>query len=101
MSHQRPSIYSALDYLRSEESCRTISIETGPSTSLSLYRPNLEINELLLSVFSGPAVAESVVGPEFLSPSDIRGMFRQTVPPYGVDEPSGPWTFQRFTRDAR
>ncbi len=98
VSHAAPSVHEAVVYLHDALECRTVSIEAGPSTSLSLYHPSLEVDELLLSVYRGSTLADSVHGPAFLSAAEIRSAFSHASAPYLVEEPSGPWCFQRLTR---
>ena len=97
VSHESPSVHEALRHLRDVLECRTVSIEAGPTTSRLLYRPPARVDELLLSVYRGSALAESVQGPAFLSPLDIRTTFGHESTPYRIEDPSGPWSFQRLT----
>lgn len=96
VSHEAPSIHEAVAYLQGELDCRTVSVEAGPSTSLALYRPAVEVDELLLSVYHGAGVPDSVRGPAFLSPADVTAAFGLGSMPYQVDEAGGPWSFHRF-----
>ena len=98
VSHDAPSITAAVAFLQGELDCSTVAIEAGPSTSLQLYRPSLTVDELLLSVYLGPAIPRSVRGSRFLEPATIEAMFPNRSEPYTVEEPSGPWCFRRWTR---
>jgi riboflavin biosynthesis pyrimidine reductase len=98
VSHENPSVHEALRHLRDTLECRTVSIEAGPTTSRLLYHPPAEVDELLLSIYQGSTLAESVRGSAFLSPLDIRNIFGHRSVPCPVEEPSGPWSFQRLSR---
>ena len=100
VDRDRPSIYSALDYLRNEAACRTVTIEAGPSTSRSLYRPVLEVDELLLSVYRSPGLPQSVAGGEFLPSSELQDLFPTRSQPFPVSDP-GPWVLQRLLGPGR
>ena len=95
----QPSAKEALAYLLEEWGAKTVSIEAGPSTALPLYRQGSTppIEELLLSVYLGDRVAESVRGAPFLDAGALDQMFPYRSEPYAVREPSGPWQFRRFT----
>ena len=97
VSHAAPSITAAAAFLQEEMNSSTVAIEAGPSTSLQLYQP-LVVDELLLSEFLGPALPPSVKGAPFLDPASIDQAFPRRSEPYEVEEPSGPWRFQRWTR---
>ncbi len=98
VSHAAPSITAAVAFLQKETASGTVAIEAGPSTSLQLYHPPLMVDELLLSEFLGPALPRSVQGASFLEPAAIEEAFPFQSEPYSVEEPSGPWRFQRWTR---
>jgi len=98
VSHPHPSVTTALEYLREEAGCGTVSIEAGPSTSRTLYHPDVIVDELLLSVFHGSSLPRSVRGGDFLSPVEIEGLFLNRSPTFEVRESSGRWSFQRWTR---
>ena len=93
----KPSIHRVVEFLRAEVGADVVSIEAGPSTSLELYRPAVVVDELLLSVFEGADLPPAVRGPDFLPVAKIEGAFTPS-PPYRVNEPSGPWSFQRWVR---
>jgi len=97
VTHPDPSIHRVVEFLLTEVEARLVSIEAGPSTSMRLYRPVVKIDELLLSVFEGPDLPEAVRGAEFLAAGEVRDLFTPS-PPYRVEEPSGPWSFQRWVR---
>lgn len=90
------SLRGAIAWARAELGARTISIEAGPSTAVALYEPPPVVDELMLSVFEGPAVAPEARGRPFVSRTRVEAVLG---PPQGgtrVLEPSGPWRFWRF-----
>jgi riboflavin biosynthesis pyrimidine reductase len=93
-----PSAEQALRYLAETMGARALSIEAGPHTALPLYRSPTLVDELWLSTYLGPSVATSVLGPAFLDAASLDAAFPRRATPFKVNEPSGPWQFQRFTR---
>ena len=89
---------SAIVYLRDQLGCRTISIEAGPSTVRDLYNDPVLVDELLLSVFHGKRVPDSVRGAPFIPSETVAAMFARTAPAFSLTEPSGPWRFHRLVR---
>jgi riboflavin biosynthesis pyrimidine reductase len=99
VSDPTPSIRSAIQWLRGQ-GARTISIEAGPSSARELYAVPVLVDELLLSIFEGRQLPEGVEGPEFLPLEKLREMLPHATPPVRIEEPSGPWSFQRLARRA-
>jgi riboflavin biosynthesis pyrimidine reductase len=97
-----PSAGEAVAHLQDERGAGTVSLEAGPSTTLPMYHdgPTRPIDELLLSVYLGPRISGSVRGARFLDREALERAFPFRSEPYVVEEPSGPWQFQRFTRQA-
>ncbi|MCG8423366.1 MAG: hypothetical protein MJE77_36160 [Proteobacteria bacterium] len=95
---ESPGLRSAIVYLRDQLGCRTISIEAGPSTVRDLYNDPVLVDELLLSVFHGKRVPDSVRGAPFIPSETVAAMFARTAPAFSLTEPSGPWRFHRLVR---
>lgn len=87
-----------IDHLENDLSCRTISIEAGPSTSRALYADPVRVDELMLSLYRGEALEESVRGNALPSLEAIAALLPLTSLPFLREEPDGPWSFHRFTR---
>lgn len=98
MSVAEPTPRAAIEWLRDKEVGR-ISIEAGPSTARRLYEPPVVVDELLLSTFLGDELPELARGPVLLLPGGLEEALPATSPPRVIDEPSGPWAFQRRSRD--
>lgn len=96
-----PDLRSAVDHLRDSCGARTISIEAGPSTSRSLYDPPLAVDQLALSLFRGPRLPEGARGPALLDRPAVEAVLLARCPPFVVQEPSGPWSFELLTRAQR
>jgi riboflavin biosynthesis pyrimidine reductase len=89
------SARSALVWLG--EHVTSISVEAGPSTANALYDAPSLITELLLSQYLGAPLAPAALGRAL--PEDAR-LFAglRCVHQADVEEPSGPWRFQRWLR---
>ncbi len=98
VSDPAPDLLSAITYLRDSLSCRTIAIEAGPSTANTLYRDPLTVDELVLSIFDGDTIPESVRGPAFVPLSRIEEVMSASGPGYSAAEESGSWRHFRFVR---
>ncbi|MCA9530239.1 MAG: hypothetical protein KC543_08895 [Myxococcales bacterium] len=90
---EAPTMRGAVAHLRGL-GCRTISIEAGPSTSLSLYDPPTMVDELLLTVYEAPSLPDGVRGGAILSRTDLEARFGP-LSFVRVQEPNGPWAFAR------
>lgn len=95
---EQPSPAGAVELLRREFGAATILIEAGPSTSLQLYEPRLQIDELVLSTFSGHRLPESVQGKPFLDVDHLEKTFPHRTPEVEIAAESGPWTIRRYSR---
>ena len=93
-----PSAEQALRYMSETLGARALSVEAGPQTALPLYQSPALVDELWLSTYLGSAVATSVLGPAFLDAASLDAVFPRRATPFEVNEPSGPWHFQRFIR---
>ncbi|GAB4567804.1 MAG: hypothetical protein Tsb0020_20620 [Haliangiales bacterium] len=94
-----PSIHRAIDYLRAAHGCQTIVVEAGPSTARALYSADpVQVDELLLSVFHGPTLAERARAGAFLSEAALRARLPHRSPGAQVVEHGAPWCFWRYTR---
>lgn len=89
-----PSLFEAIRVLR-DRGCATISIEAGPSTTATLYREPIVIDEVMLSVVRGHSTG-SELSTSVLPPID------RLVPgvsgPYEVVTTDAIWTFTRHRR---
>ncbi len=89
----------AIARVRARIEAETISVEAGPSASAALYVERLGasagVDELLLSRFEG-ALAPSAIGPAFVSSDARRRVFGAPVSGVRIEEPSGPWRFERY-----
>ena len=95
ISDDSPSLDRALKHARQHLSCKSLLIETGPSTVNPLYDSE-SIDELWLSEFTGP-LAPKTIGPSFLSIEELRSRFKTHSASEQSDD-SGVWKFHRFTR---
>ena len=73
----------------------------GPSSTRALYGPSgagaPRVDELMLSLFLGEALAEGVEGESFCAPERLAQGFA-CVHRCDREEPSGPWRFERWLR---
>lgn len=98
LSVDEPDIRAAIAHLRIACGCRTVLIEAGPSATAALYQPPVAVDELLLSVFQGPALPVHARARDFVAPAHIRACLPHVSPGYAAQEASGPWQLWRFTR---
>jgi riboflavin biosynthesis pyrimidine reductase len=96
-AREAPGIRDAIALLR-ELGCRTILIEAGPTTAAALYDEPVLVDELLLSVYEAPALADALVGPAFIAAQRLEEAFARRSEPTRIEEPSGPWSFSRWLR---
>jgi riboflavin biosynthesis pyrimidine reductase len=83
----------ALAALR-EHGMRAIGIEAGPDTALGLYEPPLAVDELMLSVYEGPALPAEVLGGPFIAEERIARL----LPRRSRSAREGAWRFERHAR---
>lgn len=93
---ERPGIRAVIRHLRDELGAETVSVEAGPSTSGRLYEDPLGVDELMLSVYCGSGLDESVQGGRFLSWERLEELFGARSKAYEVREESGLWRFYRL-----
>lgn len=91
-----PGIRQAVDWLKAQ-GARTISIEAGASTATELYEPPLAVDEVMRSVFEGSLDPEHLDRP-FLDDELLERHFGAAHTRARLDEPSGPWRFERWLR---
>lgn len=94
---ENPDIRKAIKLLQDKYNANRISIEAGPSTNAQLYEEPLGVDSLWLSRFSGE-LDPSARGDEFKSNKMLEKLMKPTSQPIKVEEESGPWSFQRYTR---
>lgn len=92
-----PGIRDTLALLR-ERGCETILVEAGPTTTGALYDEPVMVDELLLSVYEAPSIANQLVGPAFVSSARLETVFTRRSDPVQIEEPSGRWSFSRWER---
>jgi len=96
----RTGLRDVVRWLRETRGFESVSVEAGPASSLALYREPVVVDELMLSVFQAPSLAEAARGGAFLDVADVDRLF----PMGGArrsectrEEASGPWSFCRFS----
>ena len=104
ISHERPSILSALEHLRAVKDCRHISIEAGAKTASQLYQGSTSlVSQLLLSEYTQPLPATlQTTGALFSSRSAMQGFFPEELQnkrPNKDDALDNPWVFSLRYRD--
>ena len=101
VGHPAPDLRAAIDYLRYRRGARRITIEAGPSTAIEAYHDPPLADELLLSVYLGETVPESVVGGELPPPAEIDRVMGPVRAAFTVEESTGRWLFEhhRYVRD--
>jgi len=92
-----PSAAAAITWARENLGARTITVEAGPSTALSLYDSPSRVDELMLSVLQSDPPPQ-VRGRPFLSVSQLQAALGPVRADISVDETSGPWRIQRWIR---
>jgi riboflavin biosynthesis pyrimidine reductase len=92
-----PDLRAAVAHLRAC-GCRTILIEAGPSTASALYQAPVLVDELLLSVFHGPALPAHARAGDLVTLVHVRACLPHASAGFDVAEASGPWRFRRFWR---
>ena len=98
VSRPTPSLRDGINYLRENHGAESIVIETGLSTSRALYEAPVELDELMLSIYSGSRLPSSVRGQRFSSVPQLGLIFPLAGSTFQSDEESGRWIFRRFTR---
>lgn len=98
VSRPTPSLRDGITYLREDHGAGNIVIETGLSTSRTLYESPVLLNELMLSIYSGSRLPSSVKGQRFSSVPQLGLIFPLAGSTFQSDEESGRWIFRRFTR---
>jgi riboflavin biosynthesis pyrimidine reductase len=92
---EEPSLAAVCDWAEAH-GFETISVEAGPSTARQLYAdPGYDLAELMLSVFEGEPAAEARGG-EVLTRRRLQQTMTLSFPAVDIDEPSGPWRFERW-----
>ena len=101
-SGAEPTLAGLVGVLERERGCRTILLEAGPSTTRPLYAEGPadapSVDELMLSVCRVPMLPEAAIGAPFAAVGQIRAAGLDLQSERALVEPSGPWSFQRWTR---
>ena len=92
-----PTPRGALELLRAELGCATISVEAGPSVSRSFYEEPVVIDELMLSIFNGDDLPPQARGGRQVPPSELDRIFVAPAPVYR-DAAEPDWEFHRWVR---
>lgn len=92
-----PSLRDTLSLLTRERGLASVCIEAGPSSSRDLYDEPIAVDELMLSVFLGPAIEDPVRGAAFVDPRQLARHFLDLHTCERLEE-SGPWLFRRLVR---
>ncbi|HKK71776.1 MAG TPA: hypothetical protein VKA86_11205 [Candidatus Krumholzibacteria bacterium] len=92
---ETPSLERALDWLRRERECASISIEAGPSTASPLYEPEGAVDELLLSRWTGDRLDEDLIAGDLPDDTTLRHTMER-VHASPVDDQG--WVFERWVR---
>lgn len=92
---EAPNIREAVRVAREQFDARTISIDAGPTAANALHDDPLLIDEVFLAVYEG-GLGPELLGPPFVSQQHMTERFVPASAKANVDEPSGPWSFQRF-----
>jgi riboflavin biosynthesis pyrimidine reductase len=98
VSRPEPSLRDAITTLREKHGAENIVIESGLTTSRSLYETPVLLNELMLSIYSGSRLPKSAKGKHFSSVPQLGLIFPLAGSTFQSDEESGRWIFRRFTR---
>jgi riboflavin biosynthesis pyrimidine reductase len=98
-SSAESGLLGALERAKVRLGARTILIEAGPSTAISLYPGSRDrmprVDELLLSCFEG-SLSEAAIGPPFVSEERVAVLFDRPRSRLQIHESSGPWRFERY-----
>ena len=90
-----PGPRSALAFLTRRG--QRVSIEAGATTSAAFYEDPIAVEELMLSLYRGEKLPDSVRGPRFEAAALLDTAFR-CIAEGSVEESSGPWRFARYRR---
>jgi riboflavin biosynthesis pyrimidine reductase len=97
-----PGLRDTIEFAREQFAARTLLVEAGPSSARSLYESPIAVDELLLTEYAGEALAERARGPEFIADATLEAAFGDAIAmrtaAVCVEEPSGRWSFGRYTR---
>lgn len=94
-----PSLRDTLALLRDERGLASVCVEAGPSSSAALYDAPLAVDELMLSVFRGERIDDSVRGGRFVAADRLAEHFTERHA-CECREESGTWLFRRLVRRA-
>ncbi len=92
-----PSGRTAVHWLQAE-GCERITVEAGPSTSGPLYHPPCVIEELWRSTYLEHELMSDVIGPAVVPDDELEKLLPAKSGGATVQEPSGPWRFERHRR---
>lgn len=97
IADEAPSIRHAIRHLQLARDCDSVSIEAGPSTARNLYERPIAVQELLLSVYLEPSLAEGAIGPPLIELSEVRAMFQSETSATHRDRGQH-WSFHKLRR---
>lgn len=92
-----PSLRAAIDQLH-RRGCRTICVESGPSTARDLHRAPVALDELMLSTWEGGILPPSLRAGDLPDEREIERTLPRSSAPAWRDERSGRWRFVRRRR---
>lgn len=98
ITRENSDIRSAIAYLNQERGVRTVTVETGPTTSRQLYQAPVAVEELLLAVCEDPPASGGEQTGAFLSDEELRQVFGEPRYSSSLSEDSGSWTLRRYLR---
>ncbi len=90
---------TAVTWARTHFGADTVTVEAGARTTTALYEAPCLVDELMLSVFTGPNLAEAARGRPFVAARADALPLRPLHPASTVVEPSGTWKFVRMSRE--
>ena len=76
VGRESTALRDVVEWLREDRGCRTVTVESGVSTSRALYDAPVVVDELLLSVYSARSLDADFAGEAFLAPGHpVRARF--------------------------
>jgi riboflavin biosynthesis pyrimidine reductase len=91
-----PGLRAAIAHLGQRRGVRRISIEAGPSTAAAAYDAPVVIDELVLSIYGGAALAPALAGGELPGRAAIERAVGARRASFSAEESSGRWTFEHY-----
>lgn len=89
-----PDARRAVQWLQEAGRATRITVEAGPTAAEALYAPPPRVDELWLSTYLGP-LPPGVRGPAFVPAERLAAALPDVSAPFHLEEPDGPWRFER------